>query len=81
MSPAVSDAESRMLDDIDILATLAGPADVAAADPERAIDALTESLFVERRLSEAREQTWLRWAQDQSLFDVYPDIYRKRGER
>lgn len=77
MSPAVSDAESRMLDDIDILSTLAGPSDVAAADPERAIDALTESLFVERRLSEAREQTWLRWAQDQSLFDVYPD----RGEQ
>lgn len=77
--PGVSPAEARMLDDIDTLTALAGPADVAAANPECAQDALTESLSVERRLAEAREQTWLRWAQEQktpegvSLFDIYTE--------
>lgn len=83
--PGATEDESRTLDMIDSLTAMVGPAEVA--DFEVTQDAMTEALFAERRLAASREVTWLRWAQAQrdgdgrSMFDIYAETDRKRGDR
>lgn len=83
--PRVTGDESLILDMIDRLAALAGPAETA--DPDTAVDALDESQAAEQRLAAAREASWLRWAHDQrdadgrSMFDIYDETERDRGKQ